>query len=154
MLKRLLAVLVVTVPTAALAAGVDTNALFPSARPDPFAEAAKLVEAGDYYAAIPKLQAIVAGDPSHADALNYLGYSHRKMGLLEVAYDYYDKALRVEPNHMGALEYLGELHVERGEIGEAETILRRLGALCPQGCEERDELAEAIAAYRARQSGS
>ena len=45
-------------------------------------------------------------------------------------------------------EYLGELYLEAGELEKAQERLRELVAACPSGCEERDELAEAIAAYR------
>ena len=48
----------------------------------------------------------------------------------------------------GANEYLGELYLETGELKKAEGRLAELVAACPSGCEEREELAEAIEAYK------
>ncbi len=42
-----------------------------------YAQAVKLVDAGDYAGAIPLLQKSIAADPTNADAHNYLGFSHR-----------------------------------------------------------------------------
>jgi tetratricopeptide (TPR) repeat protein len=74
-----------------------------------------------------------------------LGFSLRKSGDYAQAYTYYRKALDFEPNHKGALEYLGELYVERGELGKAREHVRLLRRLCPDGCEELDDLTQAIA---------
>ena len=65
------------------------------------------------------------------------------------AFDYYRRALAIEPRHLGANEYLGELYLETGELAKAEERLRELAIACPSGCEERDELSEAIDAYKA-----
>lgn len=131
------------------AAGVDTSALQRLAQDkDPLAEAAALVEAGDFERAVPKLEAIVEHRPDDADAQNYLAYSLHKIGRHDDARHHYDLALAIDPDHLGALEYLGELHVALGEIEAAEALLERLDTLCPEGCEERDDLAEAIAHHR------
>ena len=78
-----------------------------------------------------------------------LGFANRKLGRFETAVDYYRKALAIEPRHLGANEYPGELYLETGRARKGARAPRRArGAACPSGCEERDELAEAIAAYR------
>ena len=77
-----------------------------------YAQAVKLVEAGDYAAAIPLLQKSIAADPTNADAHNYLGFSHRKLGNVDVALTHYGKALELKPKHRGANEYLGELYLD------------------------------------------
>ena len=46
----------------------------------------------------------------------------------------------------GAREYLGELYVETGDLPKARDQLAVLEKLCPQGCEEREDLEQAIAA--------
>lgn len=74
-----------------------------------YARAVKLVDAGDYAGAIPLLQKAIAADPTNADAHNYLGFSHRKLGNVDVALTHYGKALELKPKHRGANEYLGEL---------------------------------------------
>ncbi len=108
----------------------------------------QLVEAEEYRSAIPVLERLHRAEPENADVLNLLGFAHRKLGRLTPAFRFYREALAIEPQHLGANEYLGELHLERGELGAALKRLDVLETACPKGCEERDELADAIAAYR------
>jgi Flp pilus assembly protein TadD len=111
-----------------------------------YAQAQTAVAREDYRKAIGLLERIVKAEPRNADALNLLGYSHRKLGDAPRALDYYEKALAAEPAHRGALEYLGELHVEQGRLDDAKKLLARLQAACPEGCEEARDLEAAIAA--------
>jgi len=80
----------------------------------------------------------------HPDILNYLGYSHRKLGALDRAQDYYAQALALDPDHLGANEYLGELYLEIGDIRAAKAQLATLDGLCTFGCSEREDLARLI----------
>ena len=82
----------------------------------------------------------------HADVFNLLGFSLRKTGDYKNALTYYQKALDFDPNHKGAHEYLGELYVETNQLPKAREHLAKLVALCPSGCEEREDLEKAIAA--------
>ena len=107
------------------------------------------VEAGDFAAAVVHLNKAVAADARNADALNYLGYSHRQLGNFEESLNWYLKALAVNPDHRGALEYLGELYLEMNQPAEAEQQLERLSRLCFFGCEEYDDLKQAMSDYRA-----
>ena len=113
-----------------------------------YERAVELVEAADYEEALEILVTLNRNEPGNADVLNMLGFAHRKLGRVETAFDYYRDALAIEPRHLGANEYLGELYLETGELEKAEERLGELVAACPSGCEERDELSEAIAAYR------
>ena len=81
--------------------------------------------------------------------LNYLGFSHRKLGNYEEAERYYLRALEIEPEHRGANEYIGELYLETDRPELAEERLQVLDDACFFGCEEYDELKEAIEAYKA-----
>ena len=114
-----------------------------------YEEAAALVEAARYRKAIRALGKLDRKEPGNADVLNLLGFSHRRLGEVETAFDYYRKALDVDPGHLGANEYLGELYLMTDRLPEAEGRLARLDQACPSGCEERRELAEAIDAYKA-----
>ena len=118
-----------------------------------YAQAAKLVEAGDYAGAIPLLQKAVDADPANADAHNLLGFSHRKLGDVEMALAHYRSALKLEPEHRGANEYLGELYLELGRLDAAQERLEVLDDACFFGCEEYSELKAKIEAYKA-QAGS
>ena len=48
------------------------------------------------------------------------------------------------PKHKAALEYMGELYLETDRRAKAEELLATLEKLCPQGCEELDDLRQAI----------
>jgi tetratricopeptide (TPR) repeat protein len=118
-----------------------------------YAQATKLIQAGDFSAAVPLLQKVVAADPKNADAYNYLGYSERKQGHMDAAMAHYMKALSLKPEHRGANEYLGELYLELGQLDKAKERLDVLDRACFFGCEEYRELKEKIQDYQAKASG-
>ena len=134
-------------PSAASGAGGDDAGGTDETR-TAYERAVELVEAADFEEALEVLETLNRKEPGNADVLNMLGFAHRKLGAVETAFDHYRDALAIEPRHLGANEYLGELYLETGELEKAEERLGELVAACPSGCEERDELSEAIAAYR------
>ena len=134
-------------PPAAPAAGGDDTSGSDETRSG-YEQAVELVEAADYEDAIRILDKLNRKESGNADVLNMLGFAHRKLGRVEAAFDYYREALAIEPRHLGANEYLGELYLETGELAKAEERLGELANACPSGCEERDELSEAVAAYK------
>ena len=117
-----------------------------------YAQAVKLVDAGDYAGAIPLLEKSIAADPTNADAHNYLGFSHRKLGNVDVALTHYGKALELNPKHRAANEYLGELYLDLGQLDKAKERLAVLDGACFFGCEEYRELKAKIKAYQAKAS--
>jgi len=129
------------VPTVTLAVDTETS----KDAPDLGAIRAK-IKARDFKAAIADLMALVDNGVQHADVYNLLGFSLRKSGDLKQAYTYYRKALEFDPDHKGALEYLGELYVETGDLPKAREHLAKLQKLCPQSCEELEDLEKAIQA--------
>ena len=134
-----------------LAAGPDSSSS--SAQQDPaYVEAKKQIKAGNYAAAVPLLEQVVAADPKNADAFNYLGYSQRKSGNKEAALVSYQKALALDPKHRGANEYLGELYLELGDLDRAKERLEVLDGACFFGCEEYDDLKKAIEAHTKKAS--
>jgi Flp pilus assembly protein TadD len=112
--------------------------------PDLAAVRAK-IKAKEWTAALADLNGMVEKGMQHADVYNLLGFSLRKSGDRKSAYTYYRKALEFDPNHKGALEYLGELYAETGEIAKAREHVVKLKQLCPQGCEELEDLEKAVA---------
>src|SRR6185437_1937355 len=54
----------------------------------------------------------------------------------------------------GAHEYLGELYLQMYDPASAQKELATLASLCPDGCDERDTLAKAIAAYQPPATGA
>lgn len=128
--------------------GEQMQSLFFAPREDGVADylaAVKLINEADYEAAIKGLYQAAAIVGPHPDILNYLGYSHRKLGKMAEAQDYYAQALAIDPDHKGANEYLGELYLEIGETEKAKRQLARLDRICAFGCAEREDLARLIA---------
>lgn len=112
-------------------------------------EAGKAMKSGNFQAAIPWIEKAIKADPKNADAYNWLGYAHRNSGNLEDSAAAYEKALSIDSKHRAALEYQGELFLKLGQLEKAEANLDRLDGLCWFGCDEYDDLEEAIAAYQA-----
>lgn len=102
-----------------------------------------LIKAKEFASARDQLLKL-AETTQHADVYNLLGFSLRKTGDYTRALTYYQKALDFDPDHKGALEYLGELYVETKQPEKAQLQLSRLVTLCPNGCEERDDLETAM----------
>lgn len=86
----------------------------------------------------------LAQDTQQPDVYNLLGFTLRKTGDYSTALTYYNKALELKPDHKAAREYLGELYVETGDLAKAREQLASLQKLCPSGCEELEDLQQAI----------
>ena len=75
--------------------------------------------------------------PADADTLNYLGFTHRKVGDYENAEIYYSMGLELDPKHVGINEYMGELFVITNRLDKAK---ERLAVLEDCNCKEYKEL--------------
>jgi len=122
----------------------DTTA----SNPD-YDSAVRAVKKKNYREAIGYLTNVLADDSKNADALNYMGYSHRKLGDFTKAITFYTQALSIDPNHRGANEYLGEAYLEINDLPNAERRLEKLQAICDSTCEEYFELKSSVADYKA-----
>jgi len=120
----------------------------PSSAQDPLADARTAIASKDWSMAITLLKEQTAKDPRSADAFNLLGFSQRNAGDVPSALVSYEKALTLNPKHKGAHEYLGETYLMLNDLPKAEAEQMSLQGLCPQGCEELDDLYEAIADYK------
>ena len=146
------AALFAVTPGIAYAAGSgddDSSSSEPSVR-DNYRSAVNAVESKDFRKAISLLNKVIDEKPRHPDALNYLGYSHRKLGDYARGVTYYKKALSLEADHKGANEYLGQAYVELGNMVGAEKQLSALENICGTSCDEYKSLKEAIDAAKAR----
>jgi tetratricopeptide (TPR) repeat protein len=116
-----------------------------------YKQAAGLIKDEKYDAAIAAFKALPSVEAS-PDALNYLGFAHRKLKLMPTAKAYYEMALALDPTHKGALEYFGEWHAEVGDLDGAKSLLARLEAACGgKNCEEYADLEKAI---KVKQAGA
>ena len=141
-IRFLLAVCIGITMASAAAYAVDTEST--TTAPD-LAHVRASIKAKDFKAAIAELDGMIDNGVQHADVYNLLGFSLRKSGDHAKALTFYKKALDFAADHKGAHEYLGELYVETGQLPQAREQLAVLARLCPQGCEEREDLEKAIA---------
>lgn len=93
-----------------------------------------LAMAGRYEDAIRLLS--LAPDKNDPRVLNYLGYSHRKAGRVQVGLGYYEEALRANPDYVLAREYMGEAYLTIGDVasarGQLDEIAHRAGTASPE----------------------
>ena len=120
---------------------------------DALREARTLISEERYEEALVALEEAVAADSDDADAWNLVGFSYRKLERYEPALEGYARALAIDPRHTEALEYLGELYLALDDLPRAEEQLAKLGEICRSGCEEHEELKEAIVRYKAARGG-
>lgn len=138
--------------TVAFAMGSSSTTETPKADTD-YTKAEKVIKAQDYKRAIPLLEQVVSKQPKNADAFNYLGYAHRKLGEKEKAQTYYETALDIDPNHLGANEYMGELMLEMDNLPGAEARMAVLDKAC-RNCPEKRELRDAIDKFKSKGKAS
>jgi Tfp pilus assembly protein PilF len=123
------------------------------ARVDRMASGRAAIKASDWKKAIIELNAAVKEQPGNADAHNLLAFSFRKQATpdLPKAFEHYNTALKLNPNHKGAHEYIGEAYLMDKQPARAEEHLARLKTICGgTACEEYDDLAKSLAAYKAK----
>jgi tetratricopeptide (TPR) repeat protein len=107
-----------------------------------FMQGRLLAKQGEYEWALTVLAAVQ--DKSNPDVLNYMGYSNRKAGRLDVAITYYEKALSINPNYVLAREYLGEGYVAAGKLELAKVQLNEIANRAGVKSEEYLDLSKAI----------
>jgi len=106
--------------------GSDSDAKANIAKSSDYYTAMKLIKNKSYNAAIQNLLKAEQYNKKDADIYNFLGFSHRKIGDLEKASIYYNKALTISPKHKGALEYQGEMFLTLGQLPKAEANLKKI----------------------------
>jgi len=116
---------------------IDDDSLYDTGR--------KLALAGRYEEAISVLSLVE--DKNDPKVLNYLGYSHRKLGRVTVGLGYYQEALRIDPDYTLVREYLGEAYLQQGDLVAALGQLNEIAKRCGTGCEEYADLQAHIEAY-------
>jgi Flp pilus assembly protein TadD len=99
---------------------------------------------------VKRLSSAALRDTRNADIQNYLGYAHRQLGQMDLAFTHYQRALQLNPRHRGAHEYVGEAYLLVGNLAKAEEHLAALERICLIPCEEYEDLKKAITGYRRR----
>ena len=76
-----------------------------------------------------------------------IGFTLRKLGRVDEAFDYYFKALATRPDATTTRQYLGEAYLQVGQPGKAREQLAEIAKRCGTTCEDYTALAEEIARH-------
>jgi tetratricopeptide (TPR) repeat protein len=97
---------------------------------------------GNYHEAIKVLG--LASNKNDPAVLTYLGYSHRKLGDVDLGISLYKKALEIDPDNVDTREYLGEGYVSKGQLDLAWLELVEIEKRCGSTCVEYRALEKAL----------
>ncbi len=146
-MKNLLFVLMMACMPLALANMTETYGAANASDPD-FAAGKAAIKRKDWKSAIEALNKSVKRTPDNPDTHTYLGYSYRHLGDLDNSFAHYREALKLDPRHRGAHEYIGQAYLKAGQPDKAAEHLTALEKICGKGCEEYQDLANAMARYQ------
>ena len=147
LVPALLAALAIAAPLAVRAeASPDMTNGIAAAKLD-YERARKALDKLDWKAAIASLEAAAQKDPGDAEFQNLLGFAHRNLGNMDLAFKHYFRALELNPKHKGAHEYIGRAYLMVDKPEKAVEHLRLLEKACWDTCRERDSLKKAIDEY-------
>ncbi len=134
-------------PALTLAVGDSTPAPAAAKTDADFESGKAAIRSQNWSEAIGYFSKVAARDPQNAGAQNWLDYANRKSGNLDLAFKYYNEALRLDPKHRGAHEYIGEAYLIKSDVAKAKEHLAALDRICFFGCDEYSDLRKAIAEY-------
>lgn len=112
----------------------DDDTLYEAAR--------ELAYADQYENAIDLLQ--LASNPEDPRILNYLGFSNRKAGRMEVGMGYYKEALKRDPDYILARSYMGQAYLQQNKRNAAREQLLEIEARGGKGTWAHTALVQAI----------
>ncbi len=92
---------------------------------DKMIAAGRMLSVGEAKPGIAILEELLAANPQHIDALNWMGSIRCLEGRIEEALEYSDRAVAVAPNHAGVLTNRGNILVDAGDIGGAANAYRQ-----------------------------
>lgn len=147
-MKKILVACMLALPLIAYAAGTEWAPQVNAQNSD-FVTGKKAVADKNWQAAVDAFSRALKSEPRNADIHNYLGYSYRNLGNMELSFKHYNEALRLEPNHRGAHNYIGIAFLKVGKPEKAEEHLTQLEKICGPRCNEYVDLKKAIDAYKA-----
>lgn len=105
-----------------------------------YSKALKFVDQERFFEAKKVLKAYTKSKPEDSYGWTLYAFSERKLGSLEKAEKLYIKALDLDPENKAALEYQGELFIETKRPALAKKNLTKLNLLCPNSCDELEQL--------------
>ena len=151
---RPLIIALLSIPMTVLAAGDPGGGNDPGASTDPVLQQyGEATSRKDWAAAAAIVHDAAAKTPGNADYHNLYAYAVRKGANpnMDLVFQEYNEALRINPKHRAAHEYIGEAYLMVGNLAKAKEHLARLDSLCFFPCDEFTDLKKAVAAYEAKQ---
>ena len=134
LLRAIAAVAVLLWSASVVRASQSFPALSSKGSTDITAQASQALAMKDYKKADELLVGALRQHPADPDLLNDYAFTQRKLGHLDEAFEYYEKALRERNRFPEAREYLGEAHLQ--------AALREMDALKSYGADGKEELDE------------
>ncbi len=99
---------------------------------------------GDRKKSIEQMKKVIQLDPSHVNALNYLGYTYADMNThLDEAESLIRKALEYKPNDGYITDSLGWVYYKKGDFAQAVNYLEKATTLVPDDAIIREHLGDA-----------
>lgn len=83
-------------------------------------------------------------DQTDDRVLTYWGFTHRKMGNVDLGMSFYERAIAINPDNLLVRSYMGQAHVEAGETYLAWVQLKEIRARGGGGGWPEQSLATAI----------
>lgn len=103
---------------------------------------------GDYQGALSA--AVKAKNQDDPRILRVTGFATRKLGDVDAAMPFYQKALALNPEDTKTRQYMGEAYLSLGDMTRAREQLREIESRCGVSCEDYQKLADAIAETHAK----
>jgi tetratricopeptide (TPR) repeat protein len=103
---------------------------------------------GDYQGAL--ATAARAKNQDDPRILRVKGFATRKLGDVDAAMPFYQKALALDPDDTKTREYMGEALLSLGDMAAAREQLREIESRCGVSCDDYQALADAIAGTHAK----
>ena len=100
-------------------------------------------KSGNYASALDVLR--TAKNQADPRVQTMIGFSLRKLGLIDEGMAYYTAALQTDPNLTNTRQYLGEAFLQKGDRSAALGQLAEIAKRCSTTCEDYRLLADAIA---------
>jgi tetratricopeptide (TPR) repeat protein len=137
----------------------DAQTRWPADLSIPFQLGAVYERQKEHAAAERTFREVIARDPLHAPALNYLGYMLTERGeRVKEALDYIQRALKIDPENEAYIDSLGWAYFKMNRLDLAEPNLRKAAGRMPRNSSVQDHLgdvlsrlgrpAEAVAAWK------
>ncbi len=107
-------------------------------------EAIQLIDDRDYRAAVKKLKLLSKSHENNSEVWRLLGVASFKKGDFLGSKIAFEKSLEIDSENSQTLSEQAVLFMSIGDRESARSNLYKLDAICPDGCEARDQVASSL----------